>query len=301
VFYHKFVVLKKINMPAPLLIPLAAAALPTVVQGLTAIGQKRKSEEMARNLGPRVNYQIPEEAKKALALYENMAVSRTMPGQQLMQNMIDLEQSKALGQMSRVGNAQDAAGIIQGLGQRGMELQQNLGLQASENYTERQQDLAGAYGAMAGYQEKVIADQQQNWYEESAARERMENAWRENLMGAAQNIGQVGLLAAMGKFDQNREVKPRDPIGDLPYIQSKSITQLPRVDLDRGLMGRDGKPIPRSSSSLPAGQLPVGGLAPMGSSLADMLAAQKNIDAQNKRESGWQSFNNQYFMNPLFQ
>ncbi len=187
-------------MPAPLLIPLAAAALPAIIQGATALGQKKKADEMQEDLGPRVNYQIPEEAKKALALYQNMAVSRTMPGQQLMQNMIDMQQAKALGQMSRVGNAQDAAGLIQSLGEKSMEQQQEIGLAAAQNYTQRQQDLARAYGTMAGYQEKVTADKQQDWYERANAAQEMEEAWRRNLMGAAQGIGQMGMMAAMGQF-----------------------------------------------------------------------------------------------------
>jgi hypothetical protein len=155
------------------------------------------ANKMQKELGPRVNYQIPEEAKKALALYENMAVSRTMPGQQLMQNMIDLEQSKALAQMSRVGNAQDAAGIIQGLGEKGMEQQQAIGFESAQNYTQRQKDLASARSVMAGYQEKVTADKQMDWYERAQRAAQMKEAGLQNLMGTAQSVGQMGMMSMM--------------------------------------------------------------------------------------------------------
>jgi hypothetical protein len=181
-------------------IGLGLSAASAIFQGVKGLQQTREAKEMQKNLGPRVNYQIPEEARKALALYENMAVSRTMPGQQLMQNMIDLEQSKALGQMSRVGNAQDAAGIIQGLGQKGMEQQQEMGLASAQNYIQRQKDLANARGVMAGYEEKVTTDQQMDWYERAAAAREMREAGLQNTMGAVQGLGQMGMMAAMGGF-----------------------------------------------------------------------------------------------------
>jgi hypothetical protein len=287
------------------MIPLAAIGLglsagSAIFQGVKGLQQTREAKEMQKNLGPRVNYQIPEEARKALALYQNMAVSRTMPGQQFMQDAIDMQQAKALGGATRAAtSSQDLLSVATQLGEQGMEQQQQLGFEAAQSYNQRQQDYAGALGTMAGYQEKVNADKQQDWYERSAAAREMREAGLQNTMGAVQGLGEMGFMAAMGGM--GGEPKPRDPIGDIPTMQSKSAPQLPLSNTERRLMGRDSKPIPRSTPSLPAGQLSVGGLAPMGSSLANILAAQKNIDAQNKRDTGYQSFSNQYFMNPLFQ
>jgi hypothetical protein len=181
-------------------IGLGLSAASTIFQGVKGLQQTRQAKEMQKNLGPRVNYQIPEEAKKALALYQNMAVSRTMPGQQFMQNAIDMQQAKALGQMSRVGNAQDAMGLIQKQSEDSMALQQNLGLEAAQSYNQRQQDYAGALGTMAGYQEKVNADRQQDWYERAAAAREMREAGLQNTMGAVQGLGQMGMMGAMGEF-----------------------------------------------------------------------------------------------------
>jgi hypothetical protein len=181
-------------------IGLGLSAGSAIFQGIKGLQQTREAKEMQKNLGPRVNYQIPEEAKKALALYQNMAVSRTMPGQQFMQDAIDMQQAKALGQMSRVGNAQDAVGLIQKQSEDSMALQQNLGFEAAQSYNQRQQDYAGALGTMAGYQEKVNADKQQDWYERSAAAREMREAGLQNTMGAVQGLGQMGMMAAMGQF-----------------------------------------------------------------------------------------------------
>lgn len=191
----------------PITLGLIAAGGSALFQGVKGIQQTREAKEMQKNLGPRVNYQIPEEAKKALALYQNMAVSRTMPGQQLMQNMIDMQQAKALGGATRAAtSSQDLLSVATQLGEQGMEQQQALGVQAAQDYTRRQQDLAGAYGTMAGYQEKVNADKQQAWYEKAAAAREMREAGLQNTMGAVQGIGQMGMMAAMGGFGGGKQM-----------------------------------------------------------------------------------------------
>jgi hypothetical protein len=198
------------------MIPLAAIGLglsagSAIFQGVKGLQQTREAKEMQKNLGPRVNYQIPEEARKALALYQNMAVSRTMPGQQFMQNAIDMQQAKALGGATRAAtSSQDLLSVATQLGEQGMEQQQALGLQAAQDYNQRQQDYAGALGTMAGYQEKVTADKQQDWYERSAAAREMREAGLQNTMGAVQGLGQMGMMAAMGGF--GGEPGPRTPV-----------------------------------------------------------------------------------------
>jgi hypothetical protein len=247
-------------MPAP----LALMAIPAAIQGITSVAQLGQANKMQKELGSRVNYQIPEEAKRALALYQNMAVSSTMPGQQFMQNAIDTQQAKALGGATRAAtSSQDLLGVMTNLGEQGMEQQQQLGLAAAQNYTERQQDYAGALGTMAGYQEKVTADKQQDWYERAAAAREMKGAGLENLMGAAQGIGQMGMMNMMYGGDAVDAVRPSLSEG-VEKISSIGASQLPWSSNAR-LMGRDGKPMPFSIPSLPAGQLSGGGLMPTNS------------------------------------
>jgi hypothetical protein len=91
-------------------------------------------------------------------------------------------------------------GLIQKQSEDSMALQQNLGLEAAQSYNQRQQDYAGALGTMAGYQEKVNADRQQDWYERAAAAREMREAGLQNTMGAVQGLGQMGMMGAMGEF-----------------------------------------------------------------------------------------------------
>ena len=202
-------------------IGLGLSAGSAIFQGVKGIQQTREAKEMQKNLGARVNYQIPEEARKALGLYQNMAVSQSMPGQQLMQNMIDMQQAKALGGATRAAtSSQDLLGVMTNLGEQGMQQQQELGLAAAQNYTQRQQDLAGAYGTMAQYQDRVTADRQQDWYERAAAAREMREAGLQNTMGAVQGLGQMGMMAAMGGMGGGED--PRTPIGDIPKMEYKA-------------------------------------------------------------------------------
>ena len=139
-------------------------------QGIQGIKQTREGKEMQKNLGARPGYQIPEEAKRALALMQGLASSREVPGQAGMQAMMDLQAQKAFGNASRAAtSSQDLLGVATNLGEQAQENQLNLGIQSAQNYQQRQQALYGALENMAGYQEKKRPDEHQNWYEKAQA------------------------------------------------------------------------------------------------------------------------------------
>lgn len=173
-------------------------AAPAAIQGVTSIAQLIKAQQMQKELGPRVNYEIPDEAKRALGLMQGLASSREMPGQAGMQAMMDLQAQKAYGNASRAAtSSQDLLGVATALGEQGQENQLNLGIQAAQDYQARQQALYGALGTMAGYQEKKTADRQQDWYERAERAAQMKEAGLQNLMGTATSLGQMGMMGMM--------------------------------------------------------------------------------------------------------
>jgi hypothetical protein len=179
----------------PITLSLLLSAGPAIFQGIQGIRQSSQAKDMQKKLGPRVNYQIPEEAKRALGLMENLAGSRDMPGQASMQSMMDLQSQKAFGNASRAAtSSQDLLGVATSLGEQGQENQLNLGIQSAQNYQDRQKALSGALGTMAGFQDKVTADKQQDWYERANAAQEMKGAGMENTLGAMQGLSS----AAMG-------------------------------------------------------------------------------------------------------
>jgi hypothetical protein len=165
---------------------------PALLQMGTAGNQKREAQEMQRALGPRVNYQIPEEAKRALGISEELARPREMAGQTYMQYQMDQEMAKAAGRASKgATNAQDLLAVITELGKAGQEGQLKLGITAAADYNRRQQDLARALAAMATYQDRVTADRQLDWNQRAAAAAAMKESFMKNRMGGLQGLTQV--------------------------------------------------------------------------------------------------------------
>jgi hypothetical protein len=167
---------------------------PALFQGRTARKQAEEAEEMQKALGPRVAYGIPEEAKKALGIAEDIARPREMAGQTYMQYMIDQETAKTAGKASRgATNAQDLLSVITQLGEAGQEGQLKLGMAAAEDYNKRQQILQSALGNMATYKDKVTADKQLDWNQRAAAAAAMKGASMQNRMGGLQGMTRAAM------------------------------------------------------------------------------------------------------------
>jgi hypothetical protein len=172
---------------------------PGLLQAFQGGKQTREAKKMQQQLGPRVNYVIPESAKRALALSEERARPRTMVGQDYMQYMMDLENAKTFGRASKAAtSSQDLLGVATQLGEAGQENQLNLGVRAAQDYNQRQRDLAIALGTMAEYEDKVTADRQADWYERARAAAAMRGAGLQNTMGSLQGLTQaaVGFLGS---------------------------------------------------------------------------------------------------------
>ena len=179
---------------SPQLVSSLVQLAPALFQRKTGRDQAKEAEKMQQALGPRVAYGIPESAKRALGVAENLARPREMAGQTYMQYMMDQENAKTLGRASRAAtSSQDLLGVITQLGEAGQEGQLKLGTAAAEDYNKRQQTLQSALGAMAAYQDKVTADRQLDWNQRAAAAAAMKGASMQNRMGGLQGITQAAV------------------------------------------------------------------------------------------------------------
>lgn len=179
---------------SPQLVSSLVQLAPALFQRKTGRDQAKEAEKMQQALGPRVAYGIPQEAKRALGIAEDIARPREMAGQNYMQYMMDLENAKTLGRASKAAtSSQDLLGVITQLGEAGQEGQLKLGVTAAEDYNKRQQILQSALGNMAAYQDKVTADKQKDWYERAAAAAAMKGASMQNRMGGLQGLTQAAV------------------------------------------------------------------------------------------------------------
>jgi hypothetical protein len=182
----------------PELVSSLIQTAPGIFQAIQGGKQTREAEKMQKALGPRVNYTIPESAKRALGVAEDLARPREMAGQNLMQYMLEQERSKTLAQAMRgLSSPQDVAALAAQQAETGQAGQLQLGAAAAQDYTARQQALGTALGTMAGYEDKVTADKQIDWYERAKAAAAMKGAGLQNKMGALQGLTQAaaGFLA----------------------------------------------------------------------------------------------------------
>jgi hypothetical protein len=189
---------------SPEMVSALVQAGPGIFQAFQGGKQTREAKKMQQQLGPRVNYVIPESAKRALALSEERARPRTMAGQDYMQYMMDLENAKTFGRASKAAtSSQDLLGVATQLGEAGQENQLNLGVRAAQDYNQRQRDLAIALGTMAEYEDKVTADRQADWYERAKAAAAMRGAGMQNTMGSLQGLSQVAAQFLSTNAGQN--------------------------------------------------------------------------------------------------
>lgn len=261
----------------PLTLSMLIQLGPAAFQMIQGIKQSQQGKEMQKNLGPRVNYEIPESAKQALALAQRQAGS-DMPYQKSMQNAMDLQQAKALGGATRAAtSSQDLLGMMTNLGEKGMEQQQDIGMAAGQRYDTMQGVLQNALGTMAGYQEKQRADQQQNWYEKAQAAAAMRGAGMQNTMGGLMGAGMAaGSFLSTPEAQAMFEPKPRQSLAEgLDPIKSMGAPQLPTQFNNTGLMNTstiNGRNVYYGQNNIPGatGQLPINqtGLMPTTATLS---------------------------------
>lgn len=222
---------------------------PAAYQMIQGIKQTREGKEMQKNLGARVNYEIPEAAKQALGVMQSLASSREMPGQSNLENKLDLSQAGALGNIAQSGSmsSQDMMAALTNLGGQRMMQEQDIAQSAAQDYQQRQQALSSAYGNFAGYQEAKQADRQKDWYERAEAAAAMRGAGMENTMGAIQGI--AGALTSLIPKPSIPPDLPPDVGGErvtqnIEKIESKAAPLLPGIPNPPGLKpvtGLNGK------------------------------------------------------------
>lgn len=217
--------------------PLTLALMlgPAAIQGAMGVGQLIKGNQMQKNLGPRVGYEIPESAKRALGISERLASSYEMPGAGARRYAQDLQNQKFVAAALQAGNSQDAMAMLtQGL-QSAQEGELAFSEASAQNYQQRQQNLQQALGNYAGYQEKKRADEQQAWYEKADRAAQMKGAGLENLFGAGQGLAQAGMMGMM--YPQTKDV-----VTDNVNVTKKALQDQANLTLSR-IVNKSSAPV----------------------------------------------------------
>jgi len=192
-------------MPLPL---LAAAAIPSVVKGISGAFQMFKGNKLAKN-NTRPTYEIPQEFKDNLAMAENMA-QVGLPQQQYNTslNNINRNQAGALGVLSRSANA--GAGLA-GLLRQTNSATMNLDAQDASARLNNQRFAMGQRGVLGQQQlAKQSWDKMQRYQENANAAAALKGAGMQNAFGALDGLAQLGILNATGQPQNNTSVATTD-------------------------------------------------------------------------------------------
>lgn len=201
-------------MPLPLL-PLAIAAIPSVLKAGQGIMQGIKGNKLAKqNIRP--TYEIPKEFQQNLAIAENMA-KIGLPQQEYnrAQQNFQRNQASALRQFNRMGNPRGLAGIVRA----GNDATMGLDVADAQARMSNQRNAMG-YRSQIGQQQlaKQQWDRFGKYQEQSEAAAALKGAGRQNVMGGLTDLSQLGQMALMGKsFDKGGDVTNPEFATPNPY------------------------------------------------------------------------------------
>jgi hypothetical protein len=157
----------------------AMSAIPAVIQGVTGLVQSQRSKNILKNL-QRPTYAIPEAQTQALNRSKNLASSMNMAGQANVQQRLDQTSANALYDINQNSSSGvEALAALSGVYSNQMGQENQLGLNAAQDYERRQAMVGNELNKYAGFQDKAWDYNVNQPFQEKAA--------------AAQALGEAGM------------------------------------------------------------------------------------------------------------
>lgn len=163
-------------------------AAKAIFGGVQASKAKKQMNQLLEN---RPKYNIPEEYRKALGIYENLATGE-MPGQQMYEDLIGQTTARAMTGAERGAISSNAyMGSVLSAQDKELEALKDLAQMGAQYKTQQQQNLAGAQQTM-GQLEDTQWEMNQNrpWQMQMQMASENKQAGMQNLFGGLGDIGQ---------------------------------------------------------------------------------------------------------------
>jgi hypothetical protein len=218
--------------------PMTIALLAEGVKFGTGAFQNFRAEKIARNnVRPMAN--ISEEARRALAIAENLASTSTIPAQGLYENRIDKNFYASLG-AARDG-AENPAQLLESviaLSDNAALMEENLNIRGIERSDRMMQQLQGALGTMDRLKMENFELNKLAPYLETAGRaSALKGAGLQNMMGAFDSV--AASMIAQGQNNEFAEILKQLQQGtgeEETMLESVENGTGPEVDIpDNGL------------------------------------------------------------------
>jgi len=157
----------------------AISSIPAITQGIAGLVQSQRSKEILKNL-ERPTYNIPEAKTQALNRSKNLASSMNMAGQANVEQRLDQASANALYDINQNSSSGvEALAALSGVYSNQMGQENQLGLNAAQDYQLRQNAVLGELNKYAEYQDKAWDYNVNQPFQEKAA--------------AAQALGEAGM------------------------------------------------------------------------------------------------------------
>lgn len=161
--------------------PLAAMALiqsvPAAAQGITALLQNRKANQLGKNLKD-PNYEVPEEYQQLLGSARTDASMKHMAGYDSLQENLNQQTANTTSDvLQSASSSTDALAGLTAMDRNNRSQQTQIGVADAQDKMRRQQELRSALQLMGGQREKQFdINTMQRFLRDSAAASALKNA-----------------------------------------------------------------------------------------------------------------------------
>jgi hypothetical protein len=195
-----------------LALSLASSLIPSIAQGITGSRQKREAEAIRKGT-TRPTYETPMKAKKMESIAEQQA-TQGLVGRSTLEDRLRSSTAGAVRATEQVATspASRLAAITATYGQE-MESMEDIAMKDAQARLDSANRVARTYGAMADYQDKEFAYNEQVPYEEGmAASSALTGAGMGNTQGMFENISRAGVAAlrGLGEDDEDEGATPEE-------------------------------------------------------------------------------------------
>jgi len=201
-------------MPLPLL--LAAAAAPSILKGLSGIGQMFKGNKMAKN-NPFPTAQVNENIAKNAAIADQMAQTG-LPQQQYNQALQNMQRNQN-GVLTTLGRSANSSAGLSSLLRASNDATLNLDVNDAQARM-RNQGIAMQQRGQLGQEQNRVWDwnNKQRYLQQGQAAAAMQGAGRQNAFGALTDLSQLGQSYFSGGLGTTPSAVAGNQLGTVPQL-----------------------------------------------------------------------------------
>ena len=198
-------------------------AVPAAAQGITALLQNRKANQLGKNLKD-PNYEVPEEYQQLLGSARSDASMKHMAGYDSLQENLNQQTANTTSDvLQSASSSTDALAGLTAMDRNNRSQQTEIGVADAQDKMRRQQELRSALQLMGGQREKQFdINTMQKFLRDSAAVSSLKNAALNNGYQAIKGLSGAGA----GYFGNKAGVPPTQQTPQLTPEQLQMIQMM---------------------------------------------------------------------------